>query len=169
MSLEGCWVNLTTNKGVQEVRNKREKGTKETCNVIDTPSDNVTSMATLLFDWANDINTHLEGMNTASLISSVPIPPPCDLSALCLGTQDPWGTLSCHHHCNHHPQPPRSPSAPRLATQDSWGSISYCHRCFNPAWKTVHSRPAWELNLYLCPLEQHLPLLPHDLHQPAEP
>ena len=41
VSLEGCWVNLIGNKGIQEVRNAREKGTKETLTVIDTPSDNM--------------------------------------------------------------------------------------------------------------------------------
>ena len=90
--------------------------------MIDTPSDNATSMMMTLFNWVKDINTHwhLTGMNTTTAISNVHIPPPCNFSMLHLGTQNLWGTLSCHYHCHYHPQPPHDPLACNLDAQNPW-------------------------------------------------
>ena len=65
---------------------------------------------------------------------------PHDLSALHLGTQNPWGTLSCCHHHHHHIQPPCSPSALRSTTQHLWG-IHHCHHHFYLHSTQLHSAP----------------------------
>ena len=62
------------------------------------------------FDWARDINksncvspvVSVDTMPT-KYVDKAMIPPsvtygPHDLSALFSGTQNLWGTLSCHHH-----------------------------------------------------------------------
>ena len=63
-------------------------------------NDNMTCKTTMLFNSAEDIDTHyhLAGMNAATALPNIPVPLPRDLSALCSGTQDPWGTLSHHYH-----------------------------------------------------------------------
>ena len=67
-----------------------------------------------LFNWADNINAHLAGTNTATAAttSNTPSHLPHDFSLLCLGTQNLWGTLSCHHHCHHCSQPPNLPHKP---------------------------------------------------------
>ena len=103
-------------------------------------------------------------------------PPPRNLSALCSGTQNLWGTIShrhrCHH-CHYRPQPPCNLSGLRTGTRNLWGSIGCRCRHFNPVWKTVCSRPAQDPNLYWGPLKRCFPLppcgLPPQLHQPAQP
>ena len=46
------------------------------------------------FDWADDVDAHLADTNAATAIPNTP-------------SHLTWGTLTHHHHCPHHLQPPR--------------------------------------------------------------
>ena len=92
--------------------------------------DEPTNQTPVPFDWAMDVNEsnglspvvsidarptkHTKVMAKAPAAPTMPVAySPCDLSALWLGTQNPWATLSC---CHHHPQPPHKLTALSLAT-----------------------------------------------------
>ena len=74
-------------------------------------------------NWAEDVET---------TIPNTPTHPPQDLSALHSGTQNPWGTLSCRHHCHHRSQPPHNTSTPNSAKWATWNSARHPYRCFYP-------------------------------------
>ena len=98
----------------------------------------------LVNDWATDVNEsnglspvvsmdmrpteHIDEVTTeASTLPPLVAYGPCNLSALCLGTQNPWATLSHCHHPHHHPQLPHNPSGFNSATWTPWNSDH--HRC----------------------------------------
>lgn len=84
--------------------------------------DNAMSMMTSSFNWAEDIHVHwhLAGTNTTTTISTLPVPPPHNLSMHRSGIQNPWGTLSHHHHHHHCPQPQCNPPACNSDTWNLW-------------------------------------------------
>ena len=74
------------------------------------------------------------------------IPPPAtfgphDLSAICSGTRNLWGTLSHHHHQHHHSQSPHNLSTPSSTTRTPWNSDHHCHPCFYPLHPPPHFNP----------------------------
>ena len=156
----------TTNKGIWKVSNKGRGDIEKIHTIINTLSDNPMSMATSLFDWANDIDAHLAGMNAATTLPNKPIHPPRNLSAICSDTPNQWGTLSHCHHRHHHSQPPHNPSATNSTTQaltptashlnPSATSIPHCLPSPPPIDWTFHlpdplldAYCAWGIKIYL--------------------
>ena len=134
----------------QEGQVKGEPNEERTMMVMYTdahPTEESTGQMTP-FNWAKDIDESISlspaiSMDTKSTMCidkamaeapAVPTLPveysPHDLSALCSGTRNPWGTLSCCHHHHHHSQPPCNPSAINSAPQAPWNGDHHCRPCF---------------------------------------
>ena len=107
--------------------------------------DKPTNQMPMPFNWARDVNksngiSPVVSMDTRPTehIDKVMIPPPaiygpCDLSTLCLGTRNLWGTLSHSHHRHHHSQSPCDLSTLSTTTQTPWNSDHHHHPCFYPS------------------------------------
>ena len=98
----------------------------------------------IMMSWSTD---HLHStMNnqpySPTTIPNTPTHAPQDLSTLRSGIQNPWDTLSHHHHCHHHPQLPCSSSTPNSAKRATWNSACHPHRrCYPPHPPLPHFNP----------------------------
>ena len=111
------------------------------------PTDESTGRTPTPLDWAKDVDESV-GLNPVSTDTKstvrvekptaeppvVPTPPvaygPRDLSALCSGTRNPWGTLSRRHHRHRRSQSPCDPSTPNSTTRATWNGSRHPHRRF---------------------------------------
>ena len=100
-------------------------------------------------DWARDVNEAV-GLSPISMdmestvqvnkamAESLVVPTlsitygPRDLSALCSGTGNPWGSLSHRHHRHHRFQSPRDPSTPNSTKRTTWNSAHHPYQRFYP-------------------------------------
>ena len=133
VSSEDRVANPAANEGVREAR-------------IEGTKDGQKSS----LDWAKDVDESV-GISPVSTDTKstvrvekptaespvVPTPPaaygPRDLSALCSGTRNPWGTLSRRHHRHHHRQSPRDPSDISSATRTPWNEDHRHHHHIHPS------------------------------------
>ena len=129
--------------------------------------DDPTNRTPTPLDWAKDVNesigispistdmkptVHVENPTAEAppAPTSLVTHGPCDLSALCLGTQNPWGTLSRHHHRHCRSQSPCNPSTPNSAKRATWNSACHPHRCFHPSPPPphlAHSTPIYTVEM----------------------
>ena len=123
---------MTTQEG-QMKREMNEEMTMKKVH-IDAHQTERSTGRTTPFDWAKDIDKSIslspatamdmeptvcidKAMAKAPVVTTSPVAySPHDLSALCSGTQNLWGTLSHRHHRHHHSQPPCNLSTPNSTT-----------------------------------------------------
>ena len=130
--LEDHVVNPTANKGIREARIEGTKdGQKSSLNWAKDIDESVG-----LSPVSTDTKSTVRIEKPTAKAPVVPTPPfehgPHDLSALCLGTQNPWGSLSCHHHHHRRSQSPCDPSTPNSTTQATWNGSRHPHCHFYP-------------------------------------
>ena len=106
-------MRTTTGEGQVKTRTDEEKIVGEPYTDVPPPTNRTPTP----FNWAEDVDAHLT--NTAT--PTTPSRPPRDLSALCLGTRNPWAMLSRRHNRHHRPQlPPCGLPVPNYTTRHPW-------------------------------------------------
>ena len=88
-------MNPAANKWVPKVRNEWEKDMMKTPTVTDLPSENMMSVTTSLFDWAEDVEAGITHTPVPFIASAAYTPR--DFSMLRSDDRNPWSGLNQHH------------------------------------------------------------------------